>query len=82
MSFLFYLEREKKSLVMGTFGGTDYGDDSGSILNDCKKAYRRSLANNTITEFDFRQYLFAIEYPFNNFHFFLFFQASLYITKT
>jgi hypothetical protein len=58
-SFLIYSEREKKSLVMGTFGGTDYGDDSGSILNDYKKAYRRSLANNTITEFDFRQYLFA-----------------------
>jgi hypothetical protein len=53
------LEREKKSLVMEVFGGTEYGDDSGSILNDCKKAYRLALANNSITEFDFRQYLFA-----------------------
>lgn len=41
------------------FGGTEKGDDSGSVLDFNKKNYRMKIATSTITEFDFRQYLFS-----------------------
>ncbi|CAG8761156.1 6088_t:CDS:2, partial [Acaulospora colombiana] len=43
----------------GSFGATDYEDDSANILDVRKKNYRDLIMQNTISEFDFRSYLFA-----------------------
>ncbi|KAJ1874480.1 hypothetical protein LPJ55_001479 [Coemansia sp. RSA 990] len=41
------------------FGGGADGDDFTDILNLSKKPYRRQIADNTISMFDFRLYLFG-----------------------
>ncbi|CAG8441735.1 2761_t:CDS:10 [Diversispora eburnea] len=43
----------------GSFGATDFEDDSANILDIKKKNYRDLIMQNTIPEFDFRSYLFA-----------------------
>lgn len=42
-----------------SFGGQEEGDDSGSVLNYNRKNYRSRLFDSSISEFDFRMYLFA-----------------------
>eukprot|EP01122_Echinamoeba_exundans_P014373 TRINITY_DN648_c0_g3_i1.p1 TRINITY_DN648_c0_g3~~TRINITY_DN648_c0_g3_i1.p1 ORF type:complete len:1335 (-),score=198.95 TRINITY_DN648_c0_g3_i1:2270-6274(-) len=42
-----------------TFGATEEADDSGSVLNYNRKNYRSRLFDSSISEFDFRMYLFA-----------------------
>lgn len=46
-------------LKFPSFGGKEYGDDSGSVLNYKRKNYRDRLCDSSISEFDFRMYLFA-----------------------
>lgn len=41
------------------FGGNESGDEKATILDTTKKPYRQLIHQNSITEFDFRQYLFA-----------------------
>lgn len=41
------------------FMSNDIGDDSASVLDWQKKPYRDMIYQNSISEFDFRQYLFA-----------------------
>eukprot|EP01137_Pigoraptor_chileana_P021672 Opistho-2@85675 len=48
--------------VMEWFGGTDAGDDSGSVLDLTRKPYREMIRRNTIKSFDFRNYLFACQF--------------------
>eukprot|EP01112_Ceratiomyxa_fruticulosa_P000641 TRINITY_DN1057_c0_g4_i1.p1 TRINITY_DN1057_c0_g4~~TRINITY_DN1057_c0_g4_i1.p1 ORF type:complete len:1237 (+),score=216.75 TRINITY_DN1057_c0_g4_i1:464-4174(+) len=60
-----YFELEKMykdyNVRFEKFGGTDSGDDNFNLLalDFSKKPYREILYNNSISEFDFRQYLFA-----------------------
>jgi trafficking protein particle complex subunit 10 len=42
-----------------SFGAAEEGDDSGSVLNYNRKNYRSRLFDSSISEFDFRMYLFA-----------------------
>eukprot|EP01119_Soliformovum_irregulare_P020734 TRINITY_DN6773_c0_g1_i1.p1 TRINITY_DN6773_c0_g1~~TRINITY_DN6773_c0_g1_i1.p1 ORF type:complete len:1095 (+),score=300.01 TRINITY_DN6773_c0_g1_i1:125-3409(+) len=44
---------------MENFGGTERGDDSCSIFDTAAKPFRLHILNGSITEFDFRKYLFA-----------------------
>jgi tetratricopeptide (TPR) repeat protein len=55
----FQLSMDEREIALPMFGGTEKGDDSGSVLDFNKKNYRMKIATSTITEFDFRQYLFA-----------------------
>lgn len=62
-------------LHMETFG-TTAGDDSLPLLDTTSKNYRDMIHQNSITEFDFRKYLFArqahVRFFFRNFFFFFF----------
>nr|KAJ3421268.1 hypothetical protein HK105_004073 [Polyrhizophydium stewartii] len=41
------------------FGGVEPGDDCSDVLNSDRKPYRSMIIQNTITIFDFREYLFS-----------------------
>jgi len=44
---------------MFPFGGDQPGDDSGQIFKSNRKPYRQMITSRTISEFDFRQYVFT-----------------------
>jgi hypothetical protein len=57
------------------FGGTDPGDERAAILDASRKPLIQFLLEDSVKEFDFRQYLFARQalvlflqslYPFNS----------------
>eukprot|EP01124_Arcella_intermedia_P035354 TRINITY_DN8978_c0_g1_i1.p1 TRINITY_DN8978_c0_g1~~TRINITY_DN8978_c0_g1_i1.p1 ORF type:complete len:1304 (+),score=360.68 TRINITY_DN8978_c0_g1_i1:325-3912(+) len=50
---------EEQKLGIKGFGGTDVGDEYAAFLDSSKKPFRKQIVNNQITEFDFRQYIFA-----------------------
>ncbi|OAD74957.1 hypothetical protein PHYBLDRAFT_186589, partial [Phycomyces blakesleeanus NRRL 1555(-)] len=55
----FQVLRDKALAWFGHFGGTDFGDDSGNVLDFKRKDYRDLINKNSISVFDFRSYLFA-----------------------
>lgn len=57
LELTFFQEDQKKRLDY--FVILEKGDDSPQVLDVRRKSYRSSIYANTITEFDFRTYLFA-----------------------
>ncbi|GBC05869.1 hypothetical protein RclHR1_06490004 [Rhizophagus clarus] len=55
----FQVLKDRALAWFGNFGATDPNDDSANILDVKKKQYRDLIMQNSISEFDFRCYLFA-----------------------